>query len=143
MTVVIRLVTYADLDDGAMDAREISAREISVSARLEAVLADGRRPVLLGGRGWSSSLHGGDGDVRGWISAEDIEETTRMVVGPDEPNDGGTRERMAAGHWDHLAGVLGQHGVDVDGRELERLPHDVVLSERLRAWTVSPSPSPA
>ncbi|MET9853887.1 hypothetical protein ABZY57_13160 [Streptomyces sp. NPDC006450] len=126
MSVVTRLVTYTDLDVGAT-----SARQLSVSARLEAVLADGRSVVLLDDRGWSSS---GPADIRALSSAEDIEETARTVVGPDEPFDGMTQEQMAAGHWGYLADVLGQQGVDVPAHELRRLPHDVVLSERLRAW---------
>ncbi|MGP3967014.1 hypothetical protein [Streptomyces sp. 6N223] len=128
-TGVIRLVTHADLDDGATDARQMS-----VSARLTAVLADGRGLVLLDDRGWSSSPHGGGADIRAWISAEEVASTARVVVGPDEPGDGETHEQVAAGHWASLAGILGQQGVDVDARELERLPHDVVLSARLRAW---------
>ncbi|MDX3227417.1 hypothetical protein [Streptomyces sp. ME19-01-6] len=126
MTVVTRLITHADLDVGAT-----SARQMSVSARLEAVLADGRSLVLLNDRGWSSS---GPADIRARISVEDVERTARMVVGPDEPFDGKTDEQMAADHWGALASILGQQGVAVDAQELERLPHDVVLSERLRAW---------
>jgi hypothetical protein len=102
-----------------------------VSARLEAELADGRSLVLLDDRGWSSW---GGVDIRAWISAEEVERDARMVVGPDEPGDGQTHEQMAAGHWGSLAGILGQQGVNVDARELARLPHEVVLSERLRAW---------
>ncbi|MFC7266376.1 MULTISPECIES: hypothetical protein [Streptomyces] len=126
MTVVSRLVTHADLDVGGT-----GARQMSVSARLEAVLADGRSLVLLDDRGWSSS---GPAGIRARISAEEVERTARMVVGPDEPFDGKTDEQMAADHWGSLAGFLGQQGVDVDAQELERLPHDVVLSKRLRAW---------
>ncbi|WP_327308130.1 hypothetical protein OG730_35720 [Streptomyces sp. NBC_01298] len=126
MTVVTRLVTYTDLDAGHTDARQLA-----VSARLEAVLADGRNVVLLDDRGWSTS---GPAGIPACTSAEDIAETARTVVGPDEPFGDRTRDQMAAGHWGYLAGVLGQHGVDVPARELERLPHDVVLSERLRAW---------
>src|SRR3954471_7483231 len=47
---VARLVTFADLDGDPADARELS-----VSARLEAELGDGRRLVLLDGRGWTAS----------------------------------------------------------------------------------------
>lgn len=128
MTGVTRLVTHADLDPGATGA---GTRQMSVSARLEAVLGDGRSVVLLDDRGWSSS---GPADIRALISAEDVERTARMVVGPDEPFDAMTDEQMAAGHWGFLAGVLRRQGVDVDARELERLPHDVVIGERLRAW---------
>lgn len=57
----------------------------------------------------------------------------RMVVGPDEPRPGDTRAHARAEHWGRLAGALQRYGVAVDAVELERLPHDVVLSERLRA----------
>jgi hypothetical protein len=40
---------------------------------------------------------------------------------------------MDAGHWAYVAGLLGQHGVSVTAHELTKLPHDVVLSERLLA----------
>ncbi|MCX5197335.1 hypothetical protein OOK31_26120 [Streptomyces sp. NBC_00249] len=126
MTTVTRLITHADLDAGATDPRRMS-----VSARLEAVLADGRRVLLLDDRGWSAS---GPEDIRAWTSAEDVERTALTVVGPDEPFEDRTPEQMAADHWGALAGVLRRQGVDVDARELERLPHDIVLSERLRAW---------
>ena len=96
-------------------------------------------------RGWSESAlralwvgEGPEGDpCRGepdiWAvtSAEDIEETARVVVGPDAPPDGYMQEGMEAGHWAYLAGLLRQQGVAVDATELTRLPHDVVLSERL------------
>lgn len=59
-----------------------------------------------------------------------------MVVGPDEPFDGKTPAQMAADHWGSLADTLRRKGVDVDTQELERLPHDVQLSERLRAWLI-------
>ncbi|MFF3762716.1 hypothetical protein ACFYYR_01270 [Streptomyces sp. NPDC001922] len=127
MTAVTRLVTHVDLDEGAT-----GARHVSVTARLEVVLADGRSLVLLNDRGWGwSSSAPTDTQLR--ISAEDIENDARMVVGPDEPNDGETHEQMAAGHWSSLADILKQQGVDVEAQELERLSHDVVLTERLQA----------
>jgi hypothetical protein len=50
MTAVARLVTFVDVDDRAGEARRMS-----VSARHEAALADGRRVLLLDDRGWSST----------------------------------------------------------------------------------------
>ncbi|MGW5398180.1 hypothetical protein [Streptomyces sp. NPDC003952] len=126
MTVVTRLVTYTDLDADAT-----SARQLSVSARLEAVLADGGTVVLLDDRGWSAS---GPPGVAGGGTRGDQQTPAPPVVGPDEPFDGMTQEQMAAGHWGHLAGVLGERGADMSAQELARLPHDVVLSDRLRAW---------
>jgi hypothetical protein len=142
MPAVLRLVTLVDVNDDVADARQMS-----VSARHEAVLADGRRVLLLDDRGWTSSALRASwvgavpaDDVQrepldSWAlsSVEEIEETARVVVGPDEAPDGYSQEEMEASHWAYLAGVLGQQGVVVDALELKRLPHDVVLSERLLA----------
>jgi hypothetical protein len=122
---VERLVTFVDVDDDVADTRQIS-----VSARHEAVLADGRHMLLLNGRGWRAS---GPPDIWARTSVEDIVDTTRTVVGPDEPFGGRSREDMAADHWAHLTEVLRQQGVVADPRELRALPHDVVLSGRLLA----------
>lgn len=142
MTAVARLVTLVDVDDDGADARSMS-----VSARHEAVLADGRRLPLLDDRGWTASLdrvrveEAPDGDsfskdvpdIWAVASVEDIEETARCVVGPDEPFDRRSQEDMEAEHWATLSEVLRQQGVVVEARELRRLPHDVMLSERLLA----------
>ena len=48
MGAVVRLVTYADIGDDDGDPLVMS-----VSLRQDAVLADGRRLVLLDDRGWS------------------------------------------------------------------------------------------
>lgn len=120
---------------------------MSVSARHEAVLADGRRLVLLADRGWSASLEHvrrdgapeGDAcredlpDIWAVTSVEEIEETARVVVGPDEPFGGRSQAEMEADHWAHLAEILARQGVVVDAGELERLPHEIVLADRLLA----------
>ena len=135
-----RLVTLADLDGDPADTRELS-----VSARLEAELADGRRLVLLDGRGWTASLHvfwqegaprpsaSDMPDIWATTSLEDIEEGARGVVGPDPAFGEESQEEVDDGHWEYLAEVLQRQGVHVAGEELRRLPHDVVVSERLRA----------
>ena len=127
MPDVVRLETIADLQ------RAENARDMSVSARLEAVLADGRRIVLLDGRGWTASLRGSGVDVWATTSEVEIAETASAVVGPDEAHGGRSQGEMDAGHWTTLAETLRAQGVDVTGDDLRRLPHDVVLSERLRA----------
>jgi hypothetical protein len=104
---------------------------MSVSARHQALLVDGRRVLLLDDRGWSSS--GNVPDIWAVTSVEDIEETARFVVGPDEAFAGRSQEDMDADHWAMLAELLRRQGVAVDPQELKRLPHEVVLSERLRA----------
>lgn len=122
MAAVERLVTTADVDDGTPDDGRVSVR-----ARHEAVLADGRRLLLLDDRGWASS--------GSWaaVTVQDVDATARMVVGPDEPLEGRTWEESEADHWAYLARILQGHGVSVDPAELRRLPHDVVLGARLRA----------
>jgi hypothetical protein len=143
MRAVTRLVTFVDLADGVGDTRQTS-----FSARHEAVLFDGRRVLLLDDRGWTWSplitVQAGDAsdrdstreqqpDIWATTSVADIEQTARMVVGPDEPFEGSSQEDAEQGHWAYLSDVLRQHGVVVDALDLRRLPHDVVLSERLLA----------
>jgi hypothetical protein len=144
VSAVTRLVTFVDLAEGVGDTRQTS-----FSARHEAVLLDGRRVLVLDDRGWSWSSHiaffeASDAsdrnstreqppDIWATTSVEDIEQTARMIVGPDEPSDGFSQEDAAQGHWAYLSDVLGQHGVVVDAQVLRRLPHDVVLSDRLLA----------
>jgi hypothetical protein len=50
VSAVTRLVTFVDLREGVGDARQLS-----VSARHEAELPDGRRVLLLDDRGWTAS----------------------------------------------------------------------------------------
>ena len=132
-------MTVVDLRDDEADANTMS-----VSARHEAVLADGRRILLLDGRGWTSALMrmhlAEDGvsredvtDIWAFTSVEEIEQSARTVVGPDEPFGGHTREEIEAGHWAYLSDVLRRQGVAAEARELQRLPHDVTLSARLLA----------
>lgn len=130
MPDVVRLETIADLQ------RAENARDMSVSARLEAVLGDGRRVVLLDGRGWTSSLRGlGADDMDVWATSSEAEiaETARTVVGPDEAYGGRSQSEMDAGHWTTLAETLRAEGVEATADHLRGLPHDVVLTERLRA----------
>jgi len=54
MSNVMRLETLVGLRDDDSDAGRMS-----LSARLEAVLVDGSRVVLLNGRGWVEKLTGG------------------------------------------------------------------------------------
>lgn len=125
MTSVISLVTFVDVVDQVADPRRLS-----VSARHEAVLADGRRVLLLDDRGWSES---GPPNIWALTSVEDIADTARVVVGPDEPFGEHSPEDMAEDHWAQLAGALEQQGIPVQASELSGLRHEVVLSERLRA----------
>lgn len=115
----------------------VDPRSISVSARHEAVLDDGRRLLLLDDRGWTEALRGAGAneidDLWALTSERDIVQTARVVVGPDEPFDGRSQDDMETDHWNALARTLRMHGVVVDASELRQLPHDVVLSDRLRA----------
>jgi hypothetical protein len=163
---VVRLVTLADVrEDGdvggtavsvPVDARgwteaprraggDVDPRRLSVSARHEAVLEDGSRLLLLDDRGWTEELRGAGAneidDLWAITPERDVVETARMVVGPDEPFGGRTQEDMETGHWNALAENLRVQGVVVDAGELRQLPHDVELSDRLRA-RLGQSPGP-
>ena len=122
---VARLVTFVEADDPVADPRQMS-----VSARHEAVLTNGGRVLLLADRGWSAS---GPPNIWAMASVEEIVDTARMVVGPDEPFGGRSQKNMEEDHWSSLAAVLQRRGVEVDAAELGRLPHDVVLGEQLLA----------
>jgi hypothetical protein len=142
MRAVTRLVTFVDL------VEDVGDTQMSFSARHEAVLSGDRRVLLLDDRGWTSSpliaVRAGEGfdrdytreenpDIWAMTSVEDIEQTARMVVGPDEPSDGFSQEEAEHGHWAYLSSVLRQQGLFVDALDLRRLPHEVVLSDRLLA----------
>ena len=120
-----RLVTIVEID-----VPVIEVHSMSVSARLEVELTDGRRVTVLDGRGWSVS---GPADVWSRQTFDHIAEDARVVVGPDEPHDDLTREDMAADHWGALAEDLARHGIAIDPDALAALPHDVDLGPRLRA----------
>lgn len=124
---VARLVTFAEVREDGSDERQMS-----ISARHEAVLQDGRRLLLLDDRGWTTSVRGAD-DIWAVTSVEEIESEARMVVGPDEPFEGRTQADMEADHWAYLAEILRAQGVVVEAKELRELPHEVVLGERLLA----------
>lgn len=126
--VPVRLVTSVDLDRAA-GPRFDTDDQMAVSALLELELDDGRRVVLLDDRGWSSHGRG----VWAHASVEDLADTSRMVVGPDEPPEGVSYEEEAARHWDELAARARRSGIDVDGSGLVALPHDVDISPEVRA----------
>lgn len=113
---VKRLVSHVDAHHG---------EAVSLSVRFEAELDDGRRVLVLDDRGWSSS------GTWSQVSSAEIEETARVVVGPDEPRDGETWQEAEAGHLAYIREILVGQGVEIGVAELRSLPHDVVLSTRL------------
>ena len=118
MPRVVHLVTLVDVAEGG-DVGGISAS----------------MPRAV--RGWTEELRGAGAnridDLWALTPERDIVETARMVVGPDEPFRGRSQDEMETDHWNALAENLRAHGVVVDAGELRQLPHDVVLSDRLRA----------
>jgi len=134
VAAVERLLTFVDLDahDPGPDARSNW-----MSARLDAVLAEGRQIVLLDDRGWGGTLswagEPSEEELRQFESlsawsfetVEQLEREARSVVGPDDEDE--------AAYWNWLAEKLQRKGIDVGGDELSRLPHDVELSDRVLA----------
>ena len=127
-TMVIRLVTFVDLDDKNDPGAD--AYHMHLSARHEAELDNGGRVLLLGDRGWSGS---GSSHIWSTETIEQIADEARVVVGPDEPNErhGETYELMEAYHYGMLDGILRQRGICAG--DLRSVPHSVELSERVLA----------
>lgn len=126
MTAWLRLVTSAEAGN---DARWQG--QVDVKARHELELDDGRRVLLLNDRGY--------GGTCAWnkTTLADVEVQIRTAVGPDEPFDNLSARDMEAAHWEALAALAQQHGVPVAAVDLQRLRHDVVISESIR-WLVDP-----
>lgn len=118
-----RLVTRVDIDDRA------NRGVVSIAARHELELVTGGRILLLSDRGWSSF---GPGSSWAHMTVQEVQDTVRVVVGPDEPFKGYSHEDMEADHWNELQRIAVRQGVSVSAAELQRLPHDVELSPRLR-----------
>ena len=135
---VVRLLTFVDINDqhdGAPDGSRMS-----VSARHEAVLADGGSVLLLDDRGWTAEMfraadgtHGPLAEIWATETMENIERTARFVVGPDEPFEGRTQADMEADHWDYLVRIVQREGFEIEAAKLRALPHDVELSDRVLA----------
>lgn len=123
--MTVRLVTTVHADDPATGT-------ISVSARHELELDDGRRVLLLDDRGWGSTQRWSEAD------GDDLRATARTVVGPDEPSGDLSAQEVATGHWTHLQQVARRHGATVDADELRRLPHEVVLGPDVLARIGAP-----
>ncbi len=119
MAEVERLLTIVDLDEQDQTGR-------SVWAHLYVVLSTGERRLLLDDRGWGGSAE---------IAREgllQIEDTARMVVGPDGPGPGETDQEMEAWYWEWMEHKLHDAGIGAEAGELKALPHEVEIGERLR-----------
>lgn len=119
MAVVTRFVSVVELTEGA------NSQGVSVSVLLEAELANGRSLVVLDDRGWNSS--------QPWdqVQPEQIRETARTVVGPDEPYGEQTMADAVTAYWDYIRRILAEYGIESRSTELQAIPHEVVLSERV------------
>lgn len=119
MAVVSRFVSVVELAEGA------NSQGISVSVLLEAKLDNGQSLVVLDDRGWNSS--------QPWDQAqpEQIQETARTVVGPDEPRGEQTMADATSAYWNYLRKILAEYGIESSSTELQAIPHEVVLCERV------------
>ncbi|MEJ5887384.1 hypothetical protein WDZ16_02810 [Pseudokineococcus marinus] len=124
-----RLVTSIEVDEPSSTPPDAD-RQMSISASLELELEDGRRVTLLDDRGWSSS---GPSDIWAYTSLEDLADTARTVVGPDEPPDHASYEEEEASYWAQMATNARERGVRVEAGDLRSLSHDVDISQEVRA----------
>lgn len=116
---VKRLVSHVEVGD------EDRPSAVSFTVRYGAELHDGQFVLLLDDRGWASS------GTWSQVSPAEVDETTRVVVGPDEPRDGEAWEESEASHWEYLRGILAEQGIEIGVADLRSLPHDVLPSTRL------------
>lgn len=116
---VERLVTVVELDEQDPSGH-------SAWAHLYVELSTGERHRLADDRGWSSSAEIAD---EGLTS---IENTARMVVGPEGPGPGETDAQMDALYWEWMERKLRDVGASGEAARLKALPHDVEVGERLR-----------
>jgi hypothetical protein len=116
-----RLITYAELE-------EHSNARFDVKLRHVVRLPTGREVLLLDDRGLSGTCDPGVPLDRRAIKAD-----ARTAVGPDEPVDGQSWAALEQEHWSWIAGVLRVAGSEATAADVGRLPHDVVLGERLLA----------
>lgn len=135
MCTARRLVTSLALDEGA-GPQSNTDRLMSISALHELELADGRRVTLLDDRGWAVS---GPSNIWSHTSVQDLTDTARVVVGPDEPLDGHSYEEATASHWASLADTAQAQGVSIEAGELATLPHDVEVNAEIQARVSGPS----
>lgn len=114
----MRLVTVADANDRR-------AGEVNIRAVVTLELDGGGRVPLLIDRGWGTNERWEDVDL------VEVIETTRVVVGPDEPFDDRTPEDMEAIYWVDLERAAQERGVRITVSDLASLRHDVECTERL------------
>lgn len=121
MTRATSLLVTAELDDA-----QSSKGQVSVAVRLELMLENGRKILLLDDRGWGTNQQ--------WsvVSEKEIRETALVVVGPDEPFGGMSQKSTAADHWQYLGLIAQQHGFVVGPLELSLLPDEVRVGPKLR-----------
>jgi len=100
VALLSRLVTFVEVHEGDDPASGASA--LSFSARHDAVLADGRRIVVLDDRGWTQSgliSSSGEPAVQhqhsAWefVTRQQVEESARVVVGRTKPTTTTRRRR--------------------------------------------------
>jgi hypothetical protein len=92
---VDRLLTLVDLAN-AMEAESGQLLTTSLTAVHMAALQNGRHLILLDDRGWTEARPAA---YSGWPLISEIEDTARMVVGPDEAYEGRSHAEMATDHW--------------------------------------------
>lgn len=123
-----QLLTSIELDEPAAVGRD-DHRTMFISALLELELTTGRRVTLLDDRGWGCS---GSDNIWAYTSQEELVETARTVVGPDEPFGGASYEDVEQDYWADMAATAAAQGVHIDADDLAALPHEVAISDQIQ-----------
>jgi hypothetical protein len=119
----VRVVGLGAICDLGSDDRGRPSREHSFSVSEFALTDDGRRVTLHEERGWGGRLST-DEDIWNYTTEDEVKETTFAVVrfaddGPDDHP------------WEWLVELCHAQGIDVTVEELQAVPYEVVLSDRV------------
>jgi hypothetical protein len=122
---VVGIGAICDFQTGAPEPGP--SQSFSVSEFIE--LDDGRR-VVLDHRGFT--LGSNVGTVRAGLTPHTMSQQVLNVVLPDDD------ECEDEHPWSWLAELARKHGIDVTADELKELQYEVVLTDRVTRWLVTP-----
>ena len=104
-----------------------SSQSFSVS---EFVMLEDRRRVVIDHRGFT--LGSNVGTVRAGLTPQVMSQQVLNVVLPDDD------ECEDEHPWSWLAELARNHGIDVTADELKELQYEVVLTDRVTQWLMTP-----
>lgn len=112
---------------------EDTPERASVALELFAVLENGTEHLLLADRGFCWALSSAPASHwTGMMWSDELKDSARACVGPDEPRESQTPSQAEHDHWSVLADDLRiVRGVTTTPAQLAKTPHDVVFDDAI------------